>query len=474
MILFKCSNCGYRKEVSEKYAGRRVRCPRCKAEGRVGSAGPAGVSNRAIIKFRCPTCNKKIGLGAEYAGKQVRCAACRNTLIVPPGSEPAEGIGAEDDLSVLRAGGDRPDAGQDQWAGMQGLEQLSLAEATSPAVEKPDKLKEVLEDEPKKQPSLGADLASRGVDISSMMKVKSRSPYANTQAFIIGVVVLGAFLYVIISWVSWLGDIGSLINEMGTGHRYVQEFAEDCILLLAEGNTTKARELFSDGLYDSIKSGQVEEFSANVADAATIGLRLTASQIHEGAEGNEYLMSYAIRPEEGAQQGQGVVQIYASVWEIEGVLTIDEMALMDFAGNETSLGYSNYNEMSRRFMEDIDIRGVGAGFPCVAWLVLHGIGLFLIVSLYVVFKKADQPGWAIFIPFYNSWVLAEVGERPGWIGVLALVSTFIPFVGWIIGVALSVYITIGVAAVFRRGVVFGLGLTFLPFVFYPILAFASD
>jgi len=45
--------------------------------------------------------------------------------------------------------------------------------------------------------------------------------------------------------------------------------------------------------------------------------------------------------------------------------------------------------------------------------------------LYVVFKKADQHGWVIFVPFYNSWLLAEIGERPGWIGVLALASAFI-------------------------------------------------
>jgi len=199
MILFRCSNCGYEKEISGKYSGKRVRCPKCKMEVQVPrGGGKSGAGGGAVIKFRCPSCNKKIGVGPEYAGKQVRCAACRNPLIVPPGSGPAEGVGPGDDISVLRAGGERPDAGQEQWEGMEGLEQLRLTEATSPTVEKPNKLKQVLEDEPKQQHSLGADLASRGVDISPMMKAKSRSPYANTQAFIIGVVVFGAFLYVII------------------------------------------------------------------------------------------------------------------------------------------------------------------------------------------------------------------------------------------------------------------------------------
>jgi VIT1/CCC1 family predicted Fe2+/Mn2+ transporter len=35
-------------------------------------------------------------------------------------------------------------------------------------------------------------------------------------------------------------------------------------------------------------------------------------------------------------------------------------------------------------------------------------------------------------------------------------------------------IAIGVAKAFSRGVLFGLGLALLSFIFYPILAFASD
>jgi len=35
-------------------------------------------------------------------------------------------------------------------------------------------------------------------------------------------------------------------------------------------------------------------------------------------------------------------------------------------------------------------------------------------------------------------------------------------------------ISIGVAKAFGRGVVFGIGLTLVPFIFFPILAFARD
>jgi hypothetical protein len=94
--------------------------------------------------------------------------------------------------------------------------------------------------------------------------------------------------------------------------------------------------------------------------------------------------------------------------------------------------------------------------------------------MWVIFNKAGQPGWAAIVPFYNMWVLAEVGEKSGWMGLAACFSGAIPYVGFIISIVFSIIISIGVAKTFSRGVLFGLGLVFLPFIFYPILAFATD
>lgn len=35
------------------------------------------------IKFKCPSCDKKIGVRAEYAGKKVRCPQCKAAMRVP-------------------------------------------------------------------------------------------------------------------------------------------------------------------------------------------------------------------------------------------------------------------------------------------------------------------------------------------------------------------------------------------------------
>jgi DNA-directed RNA polymerase subunit RPC12/RpoP len=125
---------------------------------------------------------------------------------------------------------------------------------------------------------------------------------------------------------------------------------------------------------------------------------------------------------------------------------------------------------------------IAAKFSQGIFLVVLVLGLVQIVSLWIVFEKAGQHGWAILIPFYSAWVWAEVGDKPGWWGLLVVFSGSIPgvipligpYLGLLIGFALSLVISIGIAKTFERGVAFGIGLCFMPFVFYPILAFASD
>jgi hypothetical protein len=97
MIKVKCGKCGHAIGAPDKYAGKTVACPKCKAGIQVPqSSQQAQVSPPNIIKFHCPNCNQKIGLASEYAGKQVRCAKCKNIMVVPlaapifPPAQPAE------------------------------------------------------------------------------------------------------------------------------------------------------------------------------------------------------------------------------------------------------------------------------------------------------------------------------------------------------------------------------------------------
>lgn len=102
----------------------------------------------------------------------------------------------------------------------------------------------------------------------------------------------------------------------------------------------------------------------------------------------------------------------------------------------------------------------------VFYTIALAIGLLLIATMWIIFQKADKPGWAALVPFYNSWVFCEVSGKPGWWMFLL----WIPFVNIVIAVILLV----GLAENFGRGVGFAIGWLLLPYGFLPILAFSDD
>lgn len=94
--------------------------------------------------------------------------------------------------------------------------------------------------------------------------------------------------------------------------------------------------------------------------------------------------------------------------------------------------------------------------------------IFIIVALWKVFQKAGKPGWAAIVPIYNTWVLFEITGFPGWWAILSLV----PFVS-IFPAVVAIIATFRLAKLFGKGTGFGLGLIFLPFIFFPILGFGK-
>ena len=114
--------------------------------------------------------------------------------------------------------------------------------------------------------------------------------------------------------------------------------------------------------------------------------------------------------------------------------------------------------------------------PMFSVILLVGLALVVLqlVAMYMVFQKACKPGWAAIVPIYNTWVLAEVGGKPGWMGIVAAVIGAVPLIGPIVSLVLWIMIMLGVAETFGRGAGFGVGLAFLPFIFFPILAFTSS
>jgi hypothetical protein len=114
------------------------------------------------------------------------------------------------------------------------------------------------------------------------------------------------------------------------------------------------------------------------------------------------------------------------------------------------------------------LKGMGTGSIIVSIV----ISVILIISLWIVFKKAGQPGWAAIIPIFNFIVLLRVAGRPWW-WVFAMLLPIIPFVGALLLLVVMIFVSIGVAKNFGQGAGFIVGLVLLPFIFYPILAFGD-
>ena len=104
-------------------------------------------------------------------------------------------------------------------------------------------------------------------------------------------------------------------------------------------------------------------------------------------------------------------------------------------------------------------------FFIVFLVVMLAVFIAMIASTWVVFQKAGKPGWASIIPIYNMVVMLEIVGKPIW----WLFLMFIPLVS----IVVAVIILIAMAKSFGKSELFGIGLAFLPFIFFPILGFGK-
>ncbi len=82
-----------------------------------------------------------------------------------------------------------------------------------------------------------------------------------------------------------------------------------------------------------------------------------------------------------------------------------------------------------------------------------------------IYEKAGKPGWAAVVPVYNVVVLLQIVEKPLWWAVFF----FIP----LINIVFSLIVHVELAERFGKGPLFGLGMTFFPVIFVPILGFGE-
>lgn len=92
--------------------------------------------------------------------------------------------------------------------------------------------------------------------------------------------------------------------------------------------------------------------------------------------------------------------------------------------------------------------------------------IFLWASIWKVFVKAGQPGWAILIPIYNVYVMTLIAKKPAWwLAIILLVP--------IANIVFIIMLINAIAKNFGKDSGFTVGLIFLGIVFWPILGFGD-
>ena len=92
--------------------------------------------------------------------------------------------------------------------------------------------------------------------------------------------------------------------------------------------------------------------------------------------------------------------------------------------------------------------------------------IFYLFVMWRIFEKAGIQGFLAIIPLVNIFfMVTELALKPWW----WIILLFIPFVNIIVGFMLMHAISEN----FGQGIGFTLGLIFLGFIFYPLLAFGD-
>jgi hypothetical protein len=101
----------------------------------------------------------------------------------------------------------------------------------------------------------------------------------------------------------------------------------------------------------------------------------------------------------------------------------------------------------------------------VVAIIELAVMILMIASIWKVFSKANEPGWAAIIPIYNIIVMLKIAGKPLW----WLVLMIIPVVSIVVGIL----VLVSVAKSFGKSAGFAIGMLFLPFIFWPMLGFGD-
>lgn len=101
------------------------------------------------------------------------------------------------------------------------------------------------------------------------------------------------------------------------------------------------------------------------------------------------------------------------------------------------------------------------------FMLVNAAFIFLMIaSTWSIFLKAGQPGWASILPIYNVIIFLKIIGKPWWWLILMLIP--------IINIVIIITVYHNLSLSFGKDGGYTIGLIFLGFIFFPILAFGDS
>jgi DNA-directed RNA polymerase subunit RPC12/RpoP len=459
-ILCICGQCKALFQVPDKPDKQQVSCPTCGHAAEIPSKDNS-VSESQMLRFSCRSCGQSYCIPSRYAGRKFTCPACKHACLVPS----------------LQNTSPKPPSSPE-------AELFLLFEPKRIQSDQTDELPSTPPQEPAGPPPADEERKSQ------------KSRFRKTAAALIGTVLGFSVAY----WAATSLFKSAPEKESPSVQRYPQavDFSRSIITQLNR-KSEKIGELiylFPDeieisepnllhllgaldigrlsSLETAVETARVEPGasffitkSTAVSDEGTTRIiRIGFVEIENHTDPSfpsidRYLFGISILDEKDA--------LLASAGQSDPVvLAMSLQKVVDqyrFVSPAPSPKTHTFSEMYQRFVEK---------YSCPIASVLLLAFLVTLISLWVVFDKAGEPGWAAYIPIYNTVVLARIGGKPEWLGFLCAVSPMVPRFGGLLNLGLFLFLCIGVSKTFGKGTLFGIGLVFLPFIFFPILAFSES
>lgn len=126
-----------------------------------------------------------------------------------------------------------------------------------------------------------------------------------------------------------------------------------------------------------------------------------------------------------------------------------------------------------------DGAALGALAAFSGFLFIFAVLAYVLTSLGLMqfFKKANKPGWAAWVPFYNYYIMTQVAGIPlwwFWLFIASVLLAWIPLLGSLVTLVTGVYITHMFLQKFGKDTGHTILAVLFPFVYFPVVGYSKE